>query len=118
MKNYLNISFILVAIMFLEFGVEAQVAVKSKDSNWISYSRITSQSKRIYDNELYQGDVYLSDQWQSAEFILPDDSKIIVDSLKLNLLRGHVEVFLQGKHLQLRGSQFNSLSSLTLRIPM
>jgi len=108
MNNIMKIYLIaILAILIIDPAI-CQVSVDNKDSNWIRYTSLSAQSKRIYDHKLYQGDVYLYDGWKAAEFILPDESKVFVDSVKLNLLRGHVEINLRGKHLQLRGSQFNS----------
>lgn len=107
--NYIKI-LVIIGLLFGCTLSEAQVDVDNTDSNWIRYSQITAKSQRIYDTERFQGDIYLFDNWRSAEFTLPDDSKIIVDSVKLNLLRGNVEVSLGGKHLAIRGSQYNSFT--------
>ena len=86
--------------------------MSSTDSNWIRYSQLAASSERIQDYERYQGDLYLHDDWKKAEFILPDQSKILVDSVKLNLLRGQVEIHAEGKHLGIRGSQYDQFTFL------
>ncbi len=100
----------LIFIITISFSTSSygQIAVKGKDANFINYSNLSLQSKRIYDTDIYQGDIYLHDDWQPAEFKLPDESTVGVDSVKFNLLRGHVEIHRAGEHLQLYSSMFDS----------
>lgn len=108
MKVPLSTTLFLVIAITLSNSSFGQITVKGKDANFINYSNLSLQSKRIYDTDIYQGDVYLHDDWKSAEFTLPDESTVEVDSVKFNLLRGHVEIYRAGEHLQLYGSMFDS----------
>lgn len=108
MKVHLPTTLFLIIAITLSDVSYGQIAVKGKDANFINYSNLSLQSKRIYDTDIYQGDIYLHDDWKSAEFTLPDESIVEVDSVKLNLLRGHVEIQRAGEHLQLYGSMYDS----------
>ena len=108
MKVRLSTTLFLVIAITLSNVLTGQITVKGKDANFINYSNLSLQSKRIYDTDIYQGDVYLHDDWKPAEFTLPDESTVEVDSVKFNLLRGHIEIYRSGEHLQLYGSMFDS----------
>ena len=111
MKSIMRIV-LIASLLFLETGLFSQVNVDATDSNWINYSAISAESKRIYDHDVFQGDVYLFEEWSQAEFTLPNDATMVVDSVKLNLLRGHIEIYRDGIHLQLSNSSFNSFKFL------
>ncbi len=86
----------------------AQVKVRGNDSNFITYERIATQTIKVYDHILYNGNVYLHDDWKRAEFTLADGNKITMDSIKLNLFRGKVNTSENGQYMELKGSQFDS----------
>ena len=113
MKVHLLISlFFIIAIAFSTSSY-GQIAVKSQDANFITYTNLALQSKRIQDTDIYQGDIYLHEDWKPAKFTLPDESEIEVDSVKFNLLRGHVEIYRTGDHLQLNNGMFDSFRFMT-----
>ena len=106
----LNLYLILIitGIVLPDFLV-AQVDVSNTDSNWLRYTQLTSRSRTVQDEDRFQGNLYLYDEWKQAEFELPDETNLIVDSVKFNLLRNQIEIFLKGSHMALEGSKFNSL---------
>lgn len=108
MKLHLLSGLIFIITISFSAASYGQITVKGKDANFINYSNLSLQSKRIYDTDIYQGDIYLHDDWKPAEFTLPDESTVEVDSVKFNLLRGHVEIYRAGEHLQLYSSMFDS----------
>lgn len=112
MKTILRI-LLIANLLFMATGLIGQVDVDATDSNWINYTAISAESKRVYDHEVFEGDVYLFEEWVAAEFILPNDGTLKLDSVKLNLLRGHIEIYRDGIHLQLANSSFNSFKFLT-----
>ncbi len=105
--NIASCLFLVLSLLYSDWLV-GQITVKGKDANFINYANLSLESTRIYDQDIYQGDVYLNDDWKSAEFTLPDESSVKVDSVKVNLLRSHVEIYRLGEHLQLYGSMFDS----------
>ena len=98
--------------LFLFGDISSQVEVGSVESNWISYSQIQLETKRILDSDRFQGDLYLEDNWKHAVFALSSKDSVVIDSVKLNLLRGRVEIFIDGQHLEIDNQHYESFMFL------
>ncbi len=106
--NHTRILLVTIIMTMLFYSLAGQVAVDSRESNWISYTNIKMITKKVLDEQRFQGDLYLFKEWKSAYFDLPDGSKTLIDSVKLNLLRNAVEILVDGEHLEIENREFDS----------
>ena len=108
----LGFYFIIITFLLIDQPAMAQVEVESVASNWISYSQIKLETKRLRDEDRFQGDLYSDKDWKHAVFALSSKDSVVIDSVKFNLLRGRVEIFVDGQHLEIDNQHFEAFSFL------
>lgn len=106
---------IIGGLIFSLCCASAQVDVSSTESNWIDYSQIQVITKRVSDDERFQGDLYYHDNWRNAVFELSSKDSVRVDSVKFNLLRGRAEMMIKGEHLEIDNRDYESFFFLDER---
>lgn len=99
---------IIGSLIFSFYYAGAQVDISSTESNWIDYSQIQVLTKRVSDEERFQGDLYYHDNWRNAVFELSSKDSVRVDSVKFNLLRGRAEMMIKGEHLEIDNRDYES----------
>jgi len=108
---HLRLVFLTLALfLILDQSSFAQVEVDNNTNGLVNFSQVRKYTERVKDHEVYRGDVYLKDEWVPAEFELNGNDRIVVDSVKLNTLRGAVEIHQDGQHLVIDNKMYRSFT--------
>lgn len=108
MKKRTLLSFLFVVVMFSVGSITGQVDVKERDGDFLVFTQVKSVTTKVMDKERYKGNIYLYDNWRFATFHHSEHSAVSVDSVKLNIFRGEVEVFQNDQYLTLDNREFDS----------
>jgi len=107
MKNIYLLTILLVSMLSTE-AVMSQVDVQEKNGDFLVFSQVKTVTTRVMDKEVYKGNIHLYDNWRYATFHHSDFKDVAVDSVKLNIFRGEVEIYQGGQFLTLDNKEFDS----------